>query len=127
MPPTQALIFETTSADACTVYQLPGRDWYYLIGPLNTAASNLAFGLAEFHPGEQAPAHVHDTQEEILYILSGEGEFVTASGKTAIRPGVAIFIPPRLEHSIVVTGDQPIKLVTVFSPPVVPGAYDSRK
>ncbi len=120
-------MFETNREDACTVYRLPGRDWFYLLGPMNSKARNLAFGLATFHPGEQAPAHVHDTQEEILYILEGEGEFVTAEGRSELKPGVAVYIPIGLEHSIVLTTDKPLKLVTVFSPPVVPGSYDAGK
>ena len=111
----------------CQVYHLPGRDWYYLIGPINSDAKNLAFGLAEFHPGETAPAHTHGSQEEIIYILEGEGDFITADGVKALAPGVAVFIPPGLEHRIVVKGGRPLKLVTLFSPPVIPGAYDSAK
>jgi quercetin dioxygenase-like cupin family protein len=117
----------TMHVDKCPVYHLPGRDWYYLIGPINTDAKNLAFGLAEFHPGETAPAHTHDTQEEIIYILEGKGDFITAEQVHALAPGVAVFIPPGLEHRIVVHGDQPLKLVTLFSPPVIPGAYDAAK
>ena len=117
----------TMNVDNCQVYHLPGRDWYYLIGPNNSEAKNLAFGLAEFHPAEAAPAHTHDTQEEIIYILEGAGDFITAEGVKPLKPGVAIFIPPGLEHRIVVSGDKPLKLVTLFSPPVIPGSYDTGK
>jgi quercetin dioxygenase-like cupin family protein len=117
----------TMHVDDCTVYHLPGRDWFYLIGPINSPAKNLAFGLAEFHPGETAPAHTHDAQEEIIYILEGTGDFITAEGVKPLTPGVAVFIPPGLQHQIIVKGGQPIKLVTLFSPPVVPGAYDAPK
>ena len=33
---------ETAHIDNCTVYHLPGRDWYYLLGPQNSQARNLA-------------------------------------------------------------------------------------
>ena len=115
---------EVAHIERCTVYHLPGRDWFYLIGPQQSATRHFTFGLAEFHPGQQAPAHSHDQQEEIIYILEGEGEFITPEETIPLKPGVAVFIPPGLEHRIVLTGDQPLKLVTVFSPPVTPGAYD---
>lgn len=73
------------------------------------------------------PAHMHDEQEEIVYVLRGEGEFVTPEGKGAMSPGVGIFIPQGLPHHIVVHGDQVLTVVSVFSPPVVPGAYDTKK
>ncbi len=110
----------------CRVINLPGRDWFYLLGPQNSDAKNLAFGLATFPPDSNAPAHTHDAQEEIIFILSGHGRFVSAERTAALEPGTAIFIPPGLQHQIVVTGGETLKLVTVFSPPVVPGAYDPK-
>ena len=118
---------ETAHINNCTVYNLPGRDWFYLLGPQNSQAKNLVFGLAEFPAGTLAAAHAHETQEEILYILSGAGA-ITAEGKeTRLEPGVAVFIPPGLLHQIRTDEGEPLKLVTLFSPPVTPGAYDPGK
>ena len=119
-------MFQVAHERDCRVINLPGRDWFYLLGPQNSGAKNLAFGLATFPPDSNAPAHTHDTQEEIIFILSGHGDFVTAERTMKLEPGTAIFIPPGSPHQIVVTGDETIKLVTVFSPPVVPGAYDPK-
>ena len=115
---------ETAHVNTCTVYHLPGRDWYYLLGPQNSNARNLVFGLAEFPGGTLAAAHSHQTEEEIIYILSGEGAIIAGGSETSLEPGVAVFIPPGLAHQIRADGDEPLKLVTVFSPPVTPGAYD---
>jgi mannose-6-phosphate isomerase-like protein (cupin superfamily) len=112
---------ETAHVDDCTVYHLPGRDWFYLLGPQNCSTQNLTFGLAEFPGNSLASTHTHDTQEEILYTLSGAGAILTD------EPGLAVFIPPGLPHQIRVDGDEPLKVVTLFSPPVIPGAYDPGK
>ncbi len=117
---------ETAHATSCPVYHLPGRDWYYLLGPQNSQARNLAFGLAEFPAGTVAGAHTHQAEEEIIYILSGQGTISAAGKEARLEPGVAVFIPPGLEHQIRVEGSEPLKLATLFSPPVVPGAYDPR-
>jgi mannose-6-phosphate isomerase-like protein (cupin superfamily) len=106
------------------VYHLPGRDWYYLLGPLTCPAEKLVFGLAEFPADSQAGAHMHENEEEIIYILSGRGQIVFADGADDLEPGVATFIPPGVEHRIAVVGDEPLRMVTLFSPPVTPGAYD---
>lgn len=118
---------ESISIDACTVHHLPGRDWYYLLGPQNSAARNLAFGVAEFPAGTTAAAHVHAHEEEIIFILAGRGAILTAEQHIALEPGIAVFIPPATEHQISVEDAEPLRLVTLFSPPVVPGAYDPRK
>jgi mannose-6-phosphate isomerase-like protein (cupin superfamily) len=119
------LTFETAHVDSCTVYHLPGRDWYYLLGPQNCPVRNLAFGLAEFPGNSLAAAHVHEEEEEIIYILAGYGAIIGDEGEVALQPGLAVFIPPGLRHQIRVDGQEPLKLVTLFSPPVTPGAYDS--
>jgi quercetin dioxygenase-like cupin family protein len=118
---------ETAHVDNCTVYHLPGRDWFYLLGPQNCSTRNLTFGLAEFPGGTLATAHSHDTQEEILYTLSGVGTIIAGGQEARMEPGVAVFIPPGLAHQIRVDGDEPLKVVTLFSPPVIPGAYDPGK
>lgn len=118
---------ESSSVSTCTVHHLPGRDWYYLFGPINSGARNLAFGVAEFPAGTLAAAHVHAHEEEIIFILSGRGAILAAGQELLLEPGVAIFIPPATEHQIRVDEAEMLRLVTLFSPPVIPGAYDPRK
>ncbi len=118
---------ESASVKNCIVYHLPGRDWYYLLGPLNSSAKNLAFGLAEFPAGTLAAPHAHASEEEIIYILGGAGAILAEAQEIALVPGVAVFIPPGLTHQIRSDGPEPLRLVTLFSPPVTPGAYDPAK
>jgi len=117
---------ESARIDDCTVYNLPGRDWFYLLGPQNCQTRNLAFGLAEFPAGTLASTHTHDTQDEILYVISGEGAILAGEQEIRFEPGVAVFIPPGLPHQIRADGQVPLLVVTVFSPPVIPGAYDPK-
>ncbi len=120
-------VLTTGNRDTCTVYHLPGRDWFYLLGPQNSPARNLVFGLAAFPAGTVAAAHTHPAEEEMLYILSGSGEIVADGQASRLEPGVAVYIPPGAEHQIRVDAGERLELVTVFSPPVTPGAYDPRQ
>jgi putative monooxygenase len=115
---------QTATEKECTVYHLPGRDWYYLLGPQNSAARNLVFGLAEFPAGTLAAPHVHAAEEEIIYILTGTGGIVAGEREVRLEPGVAVYIPPGLTHQIRADTREALKLVTLFSPPVTPGVYD---
>ena len=117
-------MLESSHVNTCTVHHLPGRDWYYLLGPQNSGARNLVFGLAEFPGGTLAAQHVHAAEEEIIYILAGAGAIVAGEQEIRLEPGVAVFIPPALPHQIRAAGPEPLRLVTLFSPPVTPGAYD---
>lgn len=118
---------EATHIDQCTVHHLPGRDWYYLLGPMNSQARSLAFGVAEFPAGTLAAVHTHAAEEEIIYILCGRGAILAGPKEVELEPGVAVYIPPGLAHQIRADAGEPLRLVTLFSPPVTPGVYDPAK
>ena len=107
--------------------QLPGRDHKMIIGPANFGpAQRMCFGVADFPPRRHAPPHVHEEQEEILYVLSGSGEFYFDGAPEPVEAGTCVYVPPKVEHSINNTGDDVLKVVYVFSPPVVQGSYDRK-
>ncbi len=106
---------------------LPGRDHKMIIGPNNFGpAQTMCFGLADFPPRRHAPAHVHMSQEEILYVLTGAGEFYFDGVPEPVVPGTCVYVPPGVEHSINNTGDEVLKVAYVFSPPVAQGSYDRK-
>ncbi|MGI6575325.1 MAG: cupin domain-containing protein [bacterium] len=105
---------------------LPGRDWKMLIDH-KMGCRNICFGIAEFPPYEKPDAHVHAAEEEIIYILSGKGIMEMDGEIINLLPGVAVYMPPGKEHRVENTGDETLKLITLFSPPVVPGSYDPKE
>lgn len=105
-------------------HALPGRDWFLCIGPENSDAKNLTLGVAVFPPGSAPAGHVHAGEEEVVYVISGEGELVTPQGNALLEPGTTVYIPVGLHHATVSRGPEPLKLISVFSPPVVPGSYE---
>lgn len=111
--------------DEAPVYSLPGRDWRLCVGPENTAARNLTVGVATFPEGSAPDGHIHDAQEEVVYILAGRGQLVTPESTVDLEPGVSVYIPVGLHHATVSLGPGPLELLSVFSPPVVPGSYEA--
>jgi len=106
------------------VYHLPGRDWQLCIGPENSDAKRLTLGVAVFPEGSAPAGHVHEAAEEAIYIVSGRGELVTPEGSVDLVPGTSVYIPVGLPHATISHGPGPLELVSVFSPPVVPGSYE---
>jgi mannose-6-phosphate isomerase-like protein (cupin superfamily) len=106
-------------------HPLPGRDWYLCIGPQNSEAQNLTVGVAVFPPESAPEGHVHPGEEEVVYVISGEGELVTPEGTALLEPGTAVYIPVGLHHATVSRGPEPLELISIFSPPVVPGSYEA--
>jgi mannose-6-phosphate isomerase-like protein (cupin superfamily) len=111
--------------DDAEVFHLPGRDWLLCIGPENTDAKGLTLGVAVFPAGSAPIGHVHDASEEVIYIVSGNGQLVTPEGSVDLEPGISVYIPMGLLHQTVSRGPEPLELVSVFSPPVVPGSYET--
>lgn len=108
------------------VVALPGRDWYTYIGPHNTATERVSIGVSIFPSGSRPPGHVHDTQEETIYVASGRGRLVTAEATADLETGVAVHVPVGTFHATESDGPEPLELVCFFSPPVVPGSYEKR-
>lgn len=108
------------------VVPLPGRDWYTYLGPHNAATQRISIGVSIFPPGSKPPGHVHDVQEETVYVAAGHGRLVTAEATAALEPGVAVHIPVGTFHATEADGPGPLELVCFFSPPVVPGSYEKQ-
>jgi quercetin dioxygenase-like cupin family protein len=119
------MIKRVARADA-EVFPLPGRNWYLYIGPQNSPARNVTVGVSVFPAGSSPTGHVHDIQEETIYVTSGRGRLVTAEATAELEPGVSVFIPVGTFHATESDGPDPLELVCLFSPPVVSGSYERR-
>jgi len=106
---------------------LPGRLWKKMIAPDEGDCQNMIFGVVTFPPGSDPGTHQHEKEEEIIYVISGHGESRVGDDVVQLEPGVAVYTEPGLPHGVKTIGDEPLVLVSVFSPPVKPGAYDKKK
>ena len=120
------MLTSTTREDA-TVYHLPGRDWLLCMGPGVGEVKNLTVGVSVFPPGSAPPGHVHEHEEEVIYVVSGHGALHTPEGSVPLEPGTCVYVPIGLHHATASHGPEALELVTAFSPPVVPGGYEAHQ
>ena len=69
-------------------------------------------------PGETVPAHVHQDEDQVYFVVSGEG-FVELNGeRTDVGASSSVLIPLGTEHAITNTGPEPLDYVffVVFIP-----------
>jgi mannose-6-phosphate isomerase-like protein (cupin superfamily) len=116
-----------TTRESAEAFHLPGRDWLLCMGPGICDVKNLTVGVSIFPPGSAPPGHVHDAEEEVIYVVAGHGELRTADGSAPLEPGTCVYVPIGLHHATASFGPEPLELVTAFSPPVVPGSYEAAK
>ncbi|MCE9606034.1 MAG: cupin domain-containing protein [Planctomycetia bacterium] len=72
--------------------------------------------LMALKPKEEIGAEVHKL-DQFFRVEAGSGEAVLDGVRTAIRAGFAVIVPAGANHNIINTGDVPLKLYTVYSPP----------
>ena len=85
--------------------------------PRVTNAQNFSMGIVLLKPGKGHARHNHPGVEEVLYVISGEGQQMVDDGEPfPIKAGMTIHIPADMYHSTVNTSWEPLKLVAIYSP-----------
>jgi len=83
---------------------------------LKTGSMRLGLGLQHFTGGKGIPLHVHEKEDEVLFVHSGVGIGVVGSQMRNISPGTALYIPQGTWHGIEAQGDE-MEVLWVVSPP----------
>lgn len=65
---------------------------------------------------ESVKAHVHEHHTECLYVLEGTGSMILEKDTLSIIPGDFITIPENTIHSLKVTSEIPVKVISIQTP-----------
>ncbi len=79
-------------------------------------AQKLGYSFFYVPPGKAAfPLHSHSRNEEMIYIIEGEGVLRFGPEETAVRPGTIVACPVGVEypHQLVNTGAQELRYLVV--------------
>ncbi len=79
--------------------------------------SQLQLVLMALKPGEEIGEEVHDDRDQFFRVEKGEGEVSIDGHKTKIKSDVAIVVPAGARHNVRNTGNEPLKLYTIYAPP----------
>lgn len=79
--------------------------------------ASMSLGEVVVLPGKSHEWHTHEDSDEVVYVLSGSGEFSVGEGnRLPIKPGDAIHIPAGVGHDSHNTGWAPLHLLVMYSP-----------
>jgi len=70
-------------------------------------------------PGEEVGTEVHEV-DQLIFIVDGEGKIVLDGRGEKIEDGMVVCVPARLQHNVINTEDEPMRLFTVYAPPQHP-------
>jgi mannose-6-phosphate isomerase-like protein (cupin superfamily) len=76
--------------------------------------------LMSLPPGEDIGREVHEGVDQVLVFVKGAGQAVVGRETRDMGPGDMFAVPAGTEHNFTNTGDEALKLFTVYSPPEHP-------
>ncbi len=65
---------------------------------------------------KEVKLHKHQVHSETIYVLEGSGEMRLGEKKYQIKKGDVLFIPENTPHSVTVTSDIPLKVLSIQAP-----------
>jgi mannose-6-phosphate isomerase-like protein (cupin superfamily) len=69
------------------------------------------------NPGEDIGKEIHTKEDQVLYLISGNGTVYLDGVETEFNPGDCVLVPAGTEHNFTTTGDEPMKIITTYSAP----------
>lgn len=90
---------------------------------VKSSATNGVFSVLEFvtPPGEGVAVHVHEREDELVYLLEGEIEVTLGNQKMKAVPGVMALLPRGIPHGFKNIGNKPSRVLDT----ILPGQFDN--
>ena len=79
--------------------------------------SNMQLVLMALQPGEEIGDEVHEDRDQFFRVEKGQGEVWIDGARTKIKSDMAIVVPAGARHNVKNTGEEPLKLYTLYGPP----------
>lgn len=95
-------------------------DWgtlKWMATPDVNGSERFSAGVVNLEPGKGHDLHTHPDSDEILFIISGEGEQTVDDDTRAVGAGEMVYIPAGVEHGTINTGWEALQLLAVYAPP----------
>ncbi len=100
-------------------FRNPPRTSKLLLAPKFGGVHNCSMGMNITEVGSQIPDHVHEASEEVLFLISGRAKIVIeGEGEWEIGPETAFYSPVGVKHRVENIGDEPLRIVWVYCPPL---------
>jgi len=80
-------------------------------------AKNMQLVLMALRPGEEIGEEVHEDRDQFFRVENGEGEVWIDGARTRIKSETAMIVPAGARHNVKNTGNEPLKLYTIYAPP----------
>ena len=87
-----------------------------LVDPANSGSRRVDFRISRYAPAAYVEEHVHKIQEQIYYVLEGEGVLTLDAERHLMRPHDYVYVPPGIAHSFTNTGLDGLVFLVITTP-----------
>ena len=87
-----------------------------LVGPANSGSSRIDFRISRYAPNAYVQEHVHKVQEQVYYVLEGEGILTLDEARHLMHPHDYVYVPPGVRHSFTNTGTNGLVFLVITTP-----------
>ena len=77
---------------------------------------NMQLVLMTLQAGEEIGLETHTGHDQFIRVEEGEGKAIIGDEEFALRDGSAIVVPAGSQHNVINTGNDQLKLYTVYAP-----------
>jgi quercetin dioxygenase-like cupin family protein len=94
-------------------FDLGGEPMHCKVSARDTGGAMCAF---EFTGKSGGPLHLHEEQDEWIYVIDGDFYFLVGNERIRARTGDTVFIPRRVPHVWACMTGRPGKILNVYQP-----------
>lgn len=80
------------------------------------AQGRFAMITQDVSPGTSIPVHLHEHEDEIIFIQSGQGEATLGDDLVPLRSGSTLYVPQGTWHGGRNTGTEILRWIAIYSP-----------
>ncbi len=78
--------------------------------------NHLQLVVMSLKPGEDIGEEVHPKVDQFFRVEEGKGKVIMDGEETEFEDGFAIVVPSGVNHNVINTGDEDLKLYTIYAP-----------
>lgn len=79
-------------------------------------SENMLIGLNRLEPGQTQPVHIHIGEDKFYFVLEGSGYFQVGETYQTAGPGLLVWAPATLPHSVTNNGADELVILVVIAP-----------
>ena len=87
-----------------------------LVDTANSGSALLDFRISRYAPNAYVEEHSHRLQEQVYYVLEGEGILTVGKDEHLMRPHDYVYLPPGVTHKFVNTGLRELVFFVITTP-----------